>query len=92
MEKKSFILLNEADQIAVALQNLRKGTLVYVNGRKIVLKSDISFGHKFAVKSIRKGTNVLKYGLPIGYASKNIAPGEFVHTHNLKSNYLNLRQ
>ncbi len=42
-------------------------------------------GHKYAVRPIRKGENVIKYGFPIGVATEDIAEGEHVHTHNLKT-------
>ena len=43
-------------------------------------------GHKYAIKPILKGENVIKYGSPIGHATCDIAEGEHVHTHNLKTN------
>ena len=42
-------------------------------------------GHKYAVKDIRKGEKIIKYGFPIGVASADIRPGERVHTDNLKT-------
>lgn len=43
-------------------------------------------GHKYALTPIKKGENVIKYGSPIGHATSDIAVGEHVHTHNLKTN------
>ena len=43
-------------------------------------------GHKYAVRKIAKGENVIKYGSPIGHATVDIKKGEHVHTHNLKTN------
>ena len=43
-------------------------------------------GHKYAVRDIAKGENVIKYGNPIGHATADIKKGELVHTHNLKTN------
>lgn len=42
-------------------------------------------GHKIALRNIAKGETVVKYGFPIGYASADIAEGEWVHSHNLKT-------
>ena len=42
-------------------------------------------GHKFAVAAINEGEVVLKYGFPIGYALRQILPGELVHSHNIKT-------
>ena len=43
-------------------------------------------GHKYALFPIKAGENVIKYGSPIGHAVTDIAVGEHVHTHNLKTN------
>lgn len=43
-------------------------------------------GHKYALKDIKKGENVIKYGNPIGHATEDINAGEHVHSHNVKTN------
>lgn len=43
-------------------------------------------GHKYAIRQISSGENVIKYGMPIGHATCHIAAGEHVHIHNLKTN------
>ena len=47
-------------------------------------------GHKYAIRPIAPGENVIKYGMPIGHAKVRIEPGEHVHTHNLASNLAGL--
>ena len=47
---------------------------------------DIGSGHKYAIKDIKKGENVIKYGCPIGHATEDIKVGDHVHTHNVKTN------
>lgn len=47
---------------------------------------DIETGHKEALEDIPEGANVVKYGFPIGHATKAIKKGERVHTDNLKTN------
>ncbi|MDE6723245.1 MAG: UxaA family hydrolase, partial [Eubacterium sp.] len=42
-------------------------------------------GHKYALTKIAKGEKVIKYGYPIGIASKDINEGEHIHSHNLKT-------
>lgn len=49
-------------------------------------QDDIPAGHKIAIRDIRKGENVVKYGFPIGHATRDIAKGEWVHSHNLMTN------
>lgn len=85
MEK--FIKLHREDNVAIATRNLAKGTIIKVNARAILLNSAIDFGHKIAVGRIKKDSEVLKYGLPIGLATVDISMGQHVHFHNLKSNY-----
>lgn len=48
-------------------------------------------GHKVAIKDIKKGEQVIKYGFPIGLATEEIKQGDAVHTHNLKTG-LNVRR
>lgn len=43
-------------------------------------------GHKYALRSIAAGENVIKYGMPIGHATAEIPAGAHVHTHNLATN------
>lgn len=43
-------------------------------------------GHKYALRPIKQGENIIKYGQPIGHAVCDIAKGEHVHTHNMKTN------
>ena len=48
------------------------------------LRTPIPFGHKAALRTIREGEPVLKYGVPIGAATQDIQPGEHVHVHNCR--------
>ena len=43
-------------------------------------------GHKIAIRDIKSGDNVIRYGNPIGHAIQNITQGEYVHNHNVKTN------
>ena len=74
--------INANDNVAVALAPLSAGE----ERLGVVLKEDIKRGHKFALRPIAEGENIIKYGSPIGRATAPIAPGEHVHTHNVKTN------
>ena len=52
---------------------------------EVVMKEDVKFGHKFAIKDIKKGEHVIKYNESIGTATKDIFTGEHVHVHNVES-------
>lgn len=83
---KQFIQIQAQDNVAVALQNLSVGTVIHLADKEIILKQDIPRGHKFAVKDIAAQENIIKYGYPIGHATCDIASGDYVHTHNVKTN------
>lgn len=51
----------------------------------------LNTGQKYALKNIARGQAVIKYGFPIGEATKDIASGELVHSHNLKTGLEGLR-
>ena len=74
------------DNVAILLEPLKKGEYVKSWNTLICVREDIDVRHKIAIKGIKAGENVIKYGLPIGHASSDIAPGEFVHTHNVNTN------
>ena len=47
---------------------------------------NLNDGHKYALRDIKKGENIIKYGNPIGHATEDIPAGAHVHTHNVKTN------
>jgi len=79
------------DFVAVATDDIaRNEDITAVNmddGKQISVRSkeEIALGHKIALRDIAKGAKVIEYGEVIGAATKDIATGEHVHTHNLKS-------
>ena len=77
--------IHPADNVAVALEALTKGEQVTRDGEPVRVLSDIPAGHKICLRPIPAGGAVVKYGYPIGYAQKDIVPGEHIHTHNLKT-------
>ena len=77
-----FIHIHETDNVAVALRPVAKGTEFL----GVTAAEDIPQGHKMALKPIANGEMVVKYGLYIGHATEDIAPGQWVHTHNMKTN------
>ena len=83
---KTFIQINPLDNVAVALQPLKKGTTVELDDLTLLLKEDIMQGHKFALKDLNTNDLIIKYGNPIGHATTEISAGSWIHTHNLKTN------
>ena len=63
------------------------GEQVPLDGDIVTLARAVATGHKVAARPIAEGELVIKYGCPIGVATRAIAAGEPVHTHNMKSDY-----
>ncbi len=77
------VRITSRDMVAVALKNLKAGETVSWGAGEVTLKDDLPMGHKAALREIRKGEAVIKYGYPIGEATEDISAGAHVHTHNL---------
>ncbi|MBQ6233226.1 MAG: altronate dehydratase [Clostridia bacterium] len=73
------------DMVAVALEPLKAGETVSYGAGEIAMLEDLPMGHKVALRDIREGEPVIKYGYPIGRALADIPAGAHIHTHNLKT-------
>lgn len=82
---QDFIKINKDDNVAVALKPIAKGTSIDVAETMVTTIEDIPQGHKFAIKPVKKGDAVIKYGFRIGYAQEDVEVGGWIHTHNLKT-------
>lgn len=85
MKKELGIKIHGKDNVAVAIAPIPGGSEISISGTDITLAENIPQGHKFALLPIKKGETILKYGNPIGTASRDIQQGEWVHTHNIKT-------
>lgn len=86
MEKAPFIKINKADTVVVCLKNYTKGEIINVDGNTITVKQDTPMGHKILLKDTTAGTDIIKYGYPIGYAKEDLKAGQWVNENNLKTN------
>lgn len=82
---QDFIRIHEADNVAVALRPILKGETVTVGGHEVTTLEEVPQGHKFAIKPIAAGGEVVKYGFRIGNAREDISAGGWVHVHNVKT-------
>ncbi|WP_299996969.1 UxaA family hydrolase [uncultured Cedecea sp.] len=89
---KEIIKIHPADNIAVALVEQQKGHRVIIDEQAIQLNDDIARGHKFALRDIKAGENIIKYGMPIGHALQDIPCGTHIHTQNLKTNLSDINE
>ena len=78
----AFIIINDIDNVAVVLRPHTKGEVV----AGVTLLEDVPQAHKVALKDIKAGEDIIKYGSPIGHATKDIKAGMHVHVQNTKTN------
>ena len=77
-----FIHIHPNDNVAVALHPIAAGTVF----EGVTANVDIPQGHKMALKAMAENDQVVKYGFSIGHATAAVNPGDWVHTHNMKTN------
>ena len=75
------IRIHPDDNVAVALEDIRKGEAVL----NVTAAEDVARGHKIALRNIREGEAVVKYGNPIGLAKADIPAGAWAHVHNVRT-------
>ena len=87
-----FVVHDEGDSVGVAVvEGLTAGQKltgwIMDQDRMIEFdaRSNIPIGHKLAIRPIREGDTIVKYGVDIGRAVKDIGAGEHLHVHNVKT-------
>lgn len=83
------LVLHQSDNVATAVQELKAGQNAAVRFgleiHHVVVQEDIPYGHKFAVRAITKGEDILKYGEVIGRSTAMIPSGRHAHVQNVES-------
>ena len=87
-ETARLILLDAADNVLIAVKAIVAGDPLRIDGETFAAPESVPAGHKLARTNLRAGEKVLKYGAPIGAATRAVARGAHVHTHNLRSEYI----
>lgn len=81
------IHITAKDNVAVAIHPLTGGNSYETSdGIRVAAEEDIPQGHKIALQDIKKDENIVKYGVVIGHATRDIARGRWVHTQNMATN------
>jgi altronate dehydratase len=89
---KTVFVIESGDNVGTAVleDSIKKGDWVSaaggVTGIAVIARADIPYGHKIALRFIKKGEPVIKYGLIISTACADIHPGDHVHLHNTTIN------
>ncbi|WP_298196419.1 UxaA family hydrolase [Novosphingobium sp.] len=85
---RAAIRLSPQDNIAVCCRTVAAGEEVTVEGIVLAVSDTVSIGHKLALAVLRPGDKVIKYGMPIGSITRAVGPGDWVHMHNMRSDYM----
>ena len=93
MPDRYLVVVDAEDNVATAIREVEAGETVAVergDGGEVLrfdVAEDVPFGHKLAIVDIGEGETITKYGVSIGNATEDISAGEWVHVHNVESNY-----
>lgn len=82
--------IERADNVATALVPLSRGCVTLLGNvatPEVKATEGVPSGHKIALRDIAAGEDVIKYGIPIGRAIKDIKKGGWVHLHCIASVY-----
>jgi len=82
------ILLHPDDNVLICVAPIAAGDILPTSGGTIPAREGITVGHKVARRTLAAGEKVIKYGAPIGSMTAAATPGEWVHMHNMKSDYI----
>ena len=92
MSKTDLIIHDEKDNVGVVViettkKNQECDAWIMENDKSIKVPSlnEVPLGHKIALKDLKEGDTILKYGHDIGKVVKAIKKGEHVHVHNVKT-------
>lgn len=88
--KTKYLRINSADNVAVAIIDLKAGETITLDQTLFQLRQDIPAGHKISLQDFEEGENIIKYGYPIGHATAAIKQGDWVNDTNIKTNLAGL--
>lgn len=88
--KTTYLRINPADNVAVAISPLHAGETIEADGRVITLRTDVPAGHKVTLKNFQAGENIIKYGYPIGHVTTDVSEGTWVSEKEIKTNLAGL--
>ena len=87
-ERPPIVVLDREDNVGVATEMIQPKQMLSIAGTELNAAARVDRGHKIALRPIVAGAPVTKYGQPIGVATRDIVPGEHVHTHNLTDDHI----
>ncbi|MEX1238213.1 MAG: UxaA family hydrolase [Cyclobacteriaceae bacterium] len=83
-----FLKLHPADNVLISVDNIPAGHDITLDGRQYAVVSAVPRYFKIAAREIRKGEKIIKCGMAIGVAMDDVEVATLVHTHNIRSDYM----
>ena len=87
-QSQPLILLHPDDNVLVAVKSLAAGSVLTIDGQDYTIAGALAVGHKVSRRNLSVGEKIYKYGAPIGSLTESVAAGQWVHMHNMQSDYL----
>lgn len=84
----NIVVLSETDNVGIAVRDIAAGEEARAAAGSAVAGEAIPLGHKIALRAIAAGAPIVRFGVPVGIATSDIAIGRLVHVHNVRSQYL----
>ncbi len=84
--QSSYLHVHERDNVIVTLKGFEAGESISHGTVTVTLNQKVPVGHKVALRPIKQGENIIKYGFPIGRAKEKVEAGDWIHTHNVQTN------
>jgi altronate dehydratase small subunit len=85
---KRILLLHPSDNVYVVCQSLEGNQRLLTADGELLVTEPVEVGHKIARRTAAAGDTIIKYGAPIGSATRDLIAGEHVHLHNMRSDYI----
>lgn len=82
----AILVIHDRDNVAVTISDIKKGEWISCGTIGLTALEDIDKGHKIALRDIAAGEDIMKYGFAIGKAAAPVKAGQWLHTHNVKTN------
>jgi len=83
-----WVIVGDLKKVEAGIRELNLGEVVRVDNLAVAAVADTALGHKLALLALGAGDKVIKYGMPIGSMTRPAVPGDWVHMHNMQSDYM----
>jgi hypothetical protein len=81
------LLLHQNDNVVICVARLAANERVIMDDTEIVIPTAVEAGYKLARRPLNPGDAVIKQGVRIGTITTPVRPGDYIHLHNMQSDY-----